>query len=122
RRQVGYLPGDVHLYEWMRGTTFLQFCNRARGGGSEAEIARLKDRFGLDARRRIRDYSRGMKQKLGLIQALMHRPRLFILDEPTTALDPLVRQTLYEELREAVGRGQTVLFSSHTLSEVELLC
>ena len=122
RRQVGYLPGDVHLYEWMRGTTFLQFCNRGRGGGSEAEIARLKDRFGLDARRHIRDYSRGMKQKLGLIQALMHRPRLLILDEPTTALDPLVRQTLYEELRGAVGRGQTVLFSSHTLSEVELLC
>jgi ABC-2 type transport system ATP-binding protein len=63
-----------------------------------------------------------MKQKLGLIQALMHRPRLLVLDEPTTALDPLMREVLYAELRTAVREGRTVLFSSHTLSEVEQLC
>ncbi|GJQ27862.1 MAG: ABC transporter ATP-binding protein [Phycisphaerae bacterium] len=122
RRHVGYLPGDVRFYDWMRGRTFLSFCNRARGGGCEAEIRRLCDRFHLDLSRRIRDYSRGMKQKLGVIQALMHRPEVLILDEPTTALDPLVQQTVYEELRAAAGEGRTVLFSSHTLSEVELLC
>lgn len=122
RRDVGYLPGDARFYGWMRGTAFLAFCNRSRGGTHQSEITRLIDCFGLDATRRIRDYSAGMKQKLGLIQALMHRPRLFILDEPTTALDPLVQETLYEELRSAVKRGQTVLFSSHMLSEVERLC
>jgi len=122
RRQVGYLPGDVRFYDWMRGSTFVNFCNQARGGGCEAEIRRLCDRFQLDLSRRILDYSRGMKQKLGVIQALMHRPQVLVLDEPTTALDPLVQQTVYEELRAAAGEGRTVLFSSHTLSEVELLC
>ena len=122
RRDVGYLPGDARFYGWMRGTALLAFCNRARGGGHTAETSRLLERFGLDAIRRIRDYSAGMKQKLGLICALMHRPRLLILDEPTTALDPLVQETLYDELRESAKRGQTVLFSSHMLSEVERLC
>ena len=122
RRDVGYLPGDARFYGWMRGTAFLAFCDQTRGGTHGQEIARLIECFGLDARRRIRDYSAGMKQKLGLIQALMHRPRLLILDEPTTALDPLVQETLYDELRNAVRRGQTVLFSSHMLSEVERLC
>lgn len=122
RRDVGYLPGDARFYGWMRGTALLAFINRVRGGTHDAEIARLLERFGLEATRRIRDYSAGMKQKLGLICALMHRPRLLILDEPTTALDPLVQETLYDELRDSANRGQTVLFSSHTLSEVERLC
>ena len=122
RRDVGYLPGDARFYGWMRGTALLAFCNRARGGTHGGEIARLLDRFELEATRRIRDYSAGMKQKLGLICALMHRPRQLILDEPTTALDPLVQETLYDELRESAKRGQTVLFSSHMLSEVERLC
>jgi ABC-2 type transport system ATP-binding protein len=122
RRQVGYLPGDVRFYDWMRGRTFLSFCNRARGGGHEREIGRLCERLGLDISRRIREYSRGMKQKLGVIQAMMHRPSVLILDEPTTALDPLVQQTVYEELRDAAAQGRTILFSSHTLGEVELLC
>src|SRR6185295_10621074 len=107
--------GDERLSGWMRGTALLAFCNRARGGSHDAEISRLLERFGLEATRRIRDYSAGMKQKLGLICALMHRPKLLILDEPTTALDPLVQETLYDELKAGARRGQTVLFSSHTL-------
>ncbi len=122
RRRTGYLPGDVRLYEWMTGRRFLAFVDAARGGGSQNEISRLHRRFDLNIDRRIRDYSRGMKQKLGLIATFMHRPELLILDEPTTALDPLVQQTLYDELRVASAEGRTVLFSSHTLSEVELLC
>ena len=78
--------------------------------------------FALDLDRRVRAYSRGMKQKLGLIQALMHRPEVLILDEPTVSLDPLVCESLYEELRRVAGEGRTVLFSSHVLSEVEHLC
>lgn len=122
RRRIGYLSGDVRLYEWMTGRRFLTWCDAMRGDGAAGEIERLRERFDLNIDRRIRDYSRGMKQKLGLMAALMHRPELLILDEPTTALDPLVQQTLYEELRAAAGEGRTVLFSSHTLSEVEQLC
>lgn len=122
RRKVGYLPGDVRLYEWMTGRRFLSFCDAARGGGAAREIERLRGRFDLDIDRRIRGYSRGMKQKLALIASLMHRPELLILDEPTTALDPLVQLTLHDELRTAAGEGRTVLFSSHTLGEVEVLC
>jgi ABC-2 type transport system ATP-binding protein len=122
RADVGYLPGDVRFHEHMTGRATLRFLDAVRGGRSGPEIERLARRLDLELDRRIRDYSRGMKQKLGLIQALMHRPRLIILDEPTTALDPLVRQTLYELLREAQGAGRTVLFSSHTLSEVAELC
>jgi ABC-2 type transport system ATP-binding protein len=122
RAQVGYLPGDVHLYDWMTGRRLVDFCNDARGGGHDNEIERLRERLDLDLDRPVRDYSRGMKQKLGLITALMHRPRVLILDEPTTGLDPLVQQTLYDELRATVAKGRTVLFSSHTLSEVEQLC
>jgi ABC-2 type transport system ATP-binding protein len=121
-RRVGYLPGDARFHDWMTGKALLAFFDRARGGGTTDEAARLRERFGLDVSRRIRDYSRGMKQKLGLILALMHRPELLILDEPATGLDPLVQQTLYEELRAVAAEGRTVLFSSHTLNEVEQLC
>lgn len=120
--RTGYLPGDVRFPQRQTGRVFLNLCNCARGGCHGAEIERLAQRFDLDLDRRIRNYSRGMKQKLGLIQALMHRPELLILDEPGTALDPLVLQTLYDELRSAAAAGRTILFSSHTLSEVDELC
>ncbi len=122
RAQIGYLPGDVRFYDHFTGRRMLAFLAAARGGVADAEIHRLTRQFDLDLNRRIRAYSRGMKQKLGLIQALMHRPRLLILDEPTTALDPLVREVLADELRRVSADGRTVLFSSHTLSEVEDLC
>lgn len=122
RAEVGYLPGDVRFRDDRTGRELLEFFDRARGGRAKPEITRLQRALDLDLDRRVRSYSRGMKQKLGLIQALMHRPRLVILDEPTTALDPLVRETLNDELRRAAAEGRTVLFSSHTLSEVEELC
>jgi ABC-2 type transport system ATP-binding protein len=122
RADVGYLPGEVRLYEHLTGRQMLDFMNQARGGRASGEIARLAERFQLGLDQRVRKYSRGMKQKLGLIQAMMHRPAVLILDEPTIALDPLMRQVLYEELRSTAADGRTVLFSSHTLSEVEELC
>lgn len=122
RAAVGYLPGDVRFYDELTGRRVLGFLAAARGVDCGAEQRRLVDVFELDIDKRIRSYSRGMKQKLGLIQALMHRPRLLILDEPTTALDPLVRETFFDELRSVAADGRTVLFSSHTLSEVETLC
>lgn len=122
RRCVGYLPGDVRFYDRMTGAQVLGFLSHARGARCAHEIRRLARRFELDLRRPVRDYSRGMKQKLGLIAALMHRPALLVLDEPTTSLDPLMREALYDELRSATAEGRTVLLSSHTLSEVEQLC
>lgn len=122
RHDVGYLPGDVYLYSNMTGRGMLDFMQRARGVDCRPEVARLSQVFDLELDRRIRKYSTGMRQKLGLIQALMHRPRLLILDEPTSALDPLIRTVVFEELRSAVQRGQSVLFSSHSLDEVEQLC
>ncbi len=122
RRRVGYLPGDLRLYENLIGRALLDFAARTRGIDCHAEIGRLAEQLELDLSRRIRGYSRGMKQKLGLIMALMHRPEMLILDEPTTALDPLVQHVLYDELRAAAARGTTVLFSSHVLAEVESLC
>ncbi len=122
RAQIGYLPGDLRLYDYLTGRRILAFLDAARGTKSNGEIRRLGDAFDLDLDRRVRDCSRGMKQKLGLIQALMHRPKLLILDEPTISLDPLMRETLLGELRRAADEGRTVLFSSHTLGEVELLC
>ncbi len=122
RADVGYLPGDVRFYDWMTGRQTLAFLDAARGSVAGSELTRLVKRFELNPDRKVRDYSRGMKQKLGLIAALMHRPRLLILDEPTVALDPLMREVLYAELRAVAAEGRAVLFSSHTLAEVEELC
>lgn len=122
RSEVGYLPGEPRFYARMRGLGLLRFLARGRRRDCGDEIERLAERFELDLKRRVREYSSGMKQKLGLIQALMHQPRLLILDEPTNALDPLIRATLFEELDAVRASGRTVLFSSHTLAEVEQVC
>lgn len=122
RREVGYLPGDVHLYSSLTGYRLLRFLARARGRDCLAEARRLANALDLDLSRTIRKFSTGMRQKLGLIQALMHRPRLLILDEPTSALDPLVRTTVFQELQNVIRDGRSVLFSSHSLDEVESLC
>lgn len=122
RNEIGYLPGDVHLYSNLSGQAVLEFFSAARKRDCGDEIRRLASVFDLDIRRTVRKYSTGMKQKLGLIQALMHKPQLLILDEPTSALDPLVRRKVFDELKQVVAEGRSVLFSSHSLSEVEELC
>ncbi len=122
RRDMGYLPGDVRFWDGLTGAQTLDLLIAARDSTGAEEARRLATEFELDLRPRVRHYSRGMKQKLGLIQALMHKPRLLLMDEPTTALDPLVRAGVFRELRAVAAGGRTVLFSSHTLSEVEELC
>jgi ABC-2 type transport system ATP-binding protein len=122
RREIGYLPGEVRFYTNLTGRQTAAFLSRARRADCAKEIERLAEAFDLDLDKTVRKYSSGMKQKLGLIQAMMHRPRLLILDEPTNGLDPLVRKSLFGELRQVVRDRRTVLFSSHTLSEVEELC
>ena len=122
RADIGYLPGDVHLYSNMTGLSLLKFYAAARKVDCLAEALRLADVFDLELNKNIRKYSTGMRQKLGLIQALMHKPRLLVLDEPTSALDPLIRGAVFDELQRVTRDGRTVLFSSHSLDEVESLC
>jgi ABC-2 type transport system ATP-binding protein len=122
RGEIGYLPGDVYLYPNMSGRATLDFYSRVRHRNCADEFERLASLFELELDKRVRRYSTGMRQKLGLIQALMHRPQLLILDEPTSSLDPLVRQKVFDELRNVIDDGRSVLFSSHSLDEVEQLC
>jgi len=121
-RRVGYVPGEFALYDRLTGRQTLEYFANLRGGVDVDYQASLIERFDLDASRRFKEYSKGNKQKVGVIAALQHRPELLILDEPTAGLDPLVQQTFFEILREAVGGGATVFLSSHILSEVEKSC
>ena len=118
-RRVGYLPGEFALYDRLTGVQHLEYFANLRGGVDKAYQASLIERFDLDPSRRFKEYSKGNKQKVALVIALQHRPELLLLDEPTSGLDPLVQQTFFTVLREAVVAGSTVFLSSHILSEVE---
>lgn len=122
KAEVGYLPGDLRLYPWMNGFDGLRLFGAIRRRDLLGEGRELAERFGLDLSVKVRKLSRGMRQKLGLILALAHRPRLLVLDEPTASLDPLMQEHLRQHLHALAGQGHTIFFSSHTLSEVEQLC
>jgi len=122
RERVGYLPGDLRVYDAMHGDAFLDLIDSFRPRRRDSRFRRqLCERLGLDTSRPIRALSKGNRQKLGIVQALMHRPELLVLDEPTSGLDPLVQEQVALMLEEAVADGRTVFFSSHVLSEVERL-
>jgi ABC-2 type transport system ATP-binding protein len=121
-RRIGYLPGEWNLYDRLTGAETITYFANLRGGVDRTYIEQLVQRLDLDPSRRFREYSRGNKQKVGLICALQHRPDLLVLDEPTAGLDPLVQQTFNELLFEARGEGRTVFLSSHIISEVERTC
>ena len=119
---IGYLPGELALWPNLTGRQILTYLGNLRGGVDPRRIAALAERLQLDLGKKFREYSKGNKQKIGLIQALMHGPRLLILDEPTASLDPLNQQEFFRLLREAREGGATVFLSSHVLSEVEDTC
>jgi ABC-2 type transport system ATP-binding protein len=121
-RRIGYIPGEFALYDRLTGLQTLEYFANLRGGVDPTYQASLIERLELDGSRRFKEYSKGNKQKVGVITALQHRPELLILDEPTAGLDPLVQQTFFEILREAVSAGATIFLSSHILSEVEKTC
>ena len=121
-RRVGYIPGEFTLYDRLTGKQTLEYFANLRGGVDPAYQASLIERFELDPSRRFREYSKGNKQKVGVVIALQHRPEMLVLDEPTSGLDPLVQQTFFSTLRETVADGATVFLSSHILSEVEKSC
>jgi ABC-2 type transport system ATP-binding protein len=121
-RRVGYLPGEFTLYDKLTGGQTIEYFANLRGGIDPQYQHDLIARLEVDPSRKFKEYSKGNKQKIGLILALQHRPELLMLDEPTSGLDPLVQQTFYAVIREAKAEGRTVFLSSHILSEVEKTC
>src|SRR5579884_298485 len=122
KRRTGYLPGELPDFGGLRGSEVVAYVGGLRGGVDGQRVRDICERFGLDLGQRYREYSRGTKQKLGIVLACMHRPDLLILDEPTSGLDPLNQQAFYDLLREDAEQGATVFLSSHILSEVQRVC
>jgi ABC-2 type transport system ATP-binding protein len=122
RRHIGYLAGDAQFYRDMTGAQLFDYVDSLRGGVDRSYLERLIEAMELDASRPIGTLSRGNRQKVGIIQALMARPELVIMDEPTTGLDPIMQDAVEDLLREVRADGRTVFFSSHVLAEVEQLC
>lgn len=121
-RRLGYMPGELHLDESLTPAGVLRYFNALRGNSADWNAIRtLADRLGLSLKTPIRNLSHGNKQKVGIVQTLMHKPELIIMDEPTQGLDPLVQQEVLRLVREANAGGASVFFSSHIMSEVEAL-
>jgi len=121
-RRVGYLPGEFGMYDRMTAGEYLRFFGSLRGDVDDAAILAVAERLQLALGDPIKELSHGNKQKIGLVQAFMHRPELLILDEPTQGLDPIVQQEFHAMLAEARDEGRTIFLSSHVMPEVERLC
>ncbi|MBE0475926.1 MAG: ABC transporter ATP-binding protein [Coriobacteriia bacterium] len=121
RRRIGYVAGDVALFEKRTGQWMIDYVSGLRGrpGPSTKELCQ---RLQYDPSRKVKELSKGNKQKLALVIALMHDPELLILDEPTSGLDPLNQQVVFDIIEERTSRGATLFLSSHILSEVERVC
>ncbi|MBI1259179.1 MAG: ATP-binding cassette domain-containing protein [Chloroflexi bacterium] len=122
KHRVGYLPAELNLWDRQTAQQIVQFVGQARGDYDAAYVHRLAERLEFDLSKKVRSYSTGNKRKLGLIIALMNKPDLLILDEPSSGLDPLMQQTFYQLMQEARNEGRTVFLSSHILSEVQAIC
>ncbi len=124
RGRIGYLPGGIALYDSMSGEALLDYLVDLyrRPPVRRAELLERLELSAADLRRPVRDYSRGMRQKVGIIQALQHDPEVAILDEPTEGLDPLMQRAFYDVLDDLRANGRTIFLSSHVLSEVERVC
>jgi ABC-2 type transport system ATP-binding protein len=121
-QRIGYLPGEFALYDKLTGAQTLEYFANLRGGVDRQYQADLMARLDVDPSRKFREYSKGNKQKIGLVIALQHRPDLLLLDEPTAGLDPLIQQEFYTVIRETKAEGRTIFMSSHILGEVERTC
>ncbi len=122
QEQLGYLPGEINFFEEMTGNDFLDFMGAMRGNPSMKRRSELVTRFELEGERRIRKMSKGMKQKVGLVNAFMHDPKVLILDEPTSGLDPLMQSRFVELILQEKKRGKTIMMSSHSFEEIEKTC
>jgi len=123
RERVGYLPGELSLYDNMKVRQFFKmYFSLQKSNTNPTYWQELSDQLDLDTSRKIRDLSRGNRQKVGVVAAFMNKPDLLILDEPTSGLDPLIQQTVMELVLGAKNDGATVFFSSHILPEVQAVC
>jgi ABC-2 type transport system ATP-binding protein len=119
RKYIGYLPGDLAMYPNLTGKDTLTYFANLRGGVDWAYVDSLANRLNADLTKKVGDLSSGNRQKIGLIQAFMNRPKVLIMDEPSSGLDPLVQREFQTMMREIIDQGHTVFLSSHTLSEVQ---
>lgn len=122
RKDIGYLPSEVNYYDDMKVMELLEYSARFYKGNFKQKIKKLVDALELDTTRYIEDLSFGNKKKVAIVQALLHSPKLLILDEPTGGLDPLMQNRFFELLKEEQKNGATIFFSSHILSEVQKMC
>ncbi|MBI9010195.1 MAG: ABC transporter ATP-binding protein [Tenericutes bacterium] len=122
RESIGYLPSEIFYYDKMKVKDLLKYSASFYHKDCSARIIELAEIMELDLNRKIEDLSLGNKKKVGIVQGLLHSPKLIILDEPTSGLDPLMQQKFFNLIREENKNGATVLFSSHILSEVQQLC
>lgn len=122
RQEIGYLPSEVFYYDNMRVKELLKYSASFYKKDCNARIDELTSIMELDVNRKIENLSYGNKKKVGIVQGLLHSPKLIILDEPTSGLDPLMQQKFFDIIKEENGKGATVFFSSHILSEVQKLC
>ncbi len=122
RRSIGYLPSEVFYYEGMKVIDLLKYSASFYDGDFSERMKYLSDLMELEMNRRISDLSFGNKKKVGIVQGLLHNPKLLLLDEPTSGLDPLMQRKFFDLIREENKRGVTVFFSSHILGEVQRLC
>jgi ABC-2 type transport system ATP-binding protein len=122
RQSVGYLPSEVHYYDDMKVIDLLKYSAGFYKKFNPNRMKELAERLDLDLNKKIEDLSFGNRKKVGIVQALLHEPKLLILDEPTSGLDPLMQNTFFELLTEEREKGTTIFFSSHILSEVQKMC
>lgn len=122
QQHLGYIPGEINFFDDMSGREFLRFMARYRQIPAENRQKELLERFELNPKGKIKKMSKGMKQKLGIVAALMHDPQILILDEPTSGLDPLMQNLFIQLIAEEKARGKTILLSSHMFEEVERTC
>ncbi len=122
RQEIGYLPSEVFYYEGMKVLDLLKYSGSFYKKDTTKRMYELAEIMELDLKRRIDDLSYGNKKKVGIVQGLLHQPRLLLLDEPTSGLDPLMQRKFFDLVQEENKRGATVFFSSHILGEVQKLC
>lgn len=122
RQQIGYLPSEVFYYDKMKVIDLLKYSASFYDRDCTQRMHELADYMELDVKRKINDLSYGNKKKVGIVQGLLHQPKLIVLDEPTSGLDPLMQQKFFSLIRDENERGATVFFSSHILDEVQRLC
>src|SRR4030042_785947 len=122
RRDIGYLPSEVYYYEGMKVIDLLKYSASFYDCDCTTRLHELSELMELEMHRRISDLSYGNKKKVGIVQGLLHRPKLLFLDEPTAGLDPLMQRKFFNLIREENARGVTVFFSSHILGEVQRMC